>query len=148
MATEKLFLNMSVVRRMDKSLVGIAVAVLALIVAAYSVMLASKPPAKANATTTTTTAAAVPTVVVNLTNAVSLPGQGVYTASLGWINVTGGPVVVQLTASAASGFDFVIDGVRYGPSATALLNPGMHRVSAVVVALGNETIQINYQVLG
>jgi hypothetical protein len=132
---------------MDKSLVGIAVAVLALVVAAYSVMLASKPPAaKANATTTT--AAAVPTVVVNLTNAVSLPGQGVYTVPLGWINVTGGPVVVQLTASTANGFDFVIDGARYGPSATALLGPGMHNVSAIIVAMANETIQINYQVLG
>lgn len=131
---------------MDKSLVGIAVAVLALVVAAYSVMLASRPPAaKANATTT---AAAVPTVVVNLTNAVSLPGQGVYTVPLGWINVTGGPVVVQLTASTVNGFDFVIDGVRYGPSATALLGPGMHNVSAIIVAMANGTIQINYQVLG
>jgi hypothetical protein len=146
---EKLFLNMSVGSRMDKSLIGIAVAVLALIVAAYSVMLASRPPAKANATATTTVAAsAVPTVVVNLTNAVSFPGQGVYTVPLGWINVTGGPVVVQLAASAASGFDFVIDGVRYGPSATALLGPGLHNVSAIVVALSSETIRINYQVLG
>jgi len=130
---------------MDKSLIGIAVAVLALVVAAYSVMLASRPPAKANATSTTTP---VPTVVVNLTNAVALPGQGVYTVPLGWINVTGGPVAVQLTASTANGFDFVIDGARYGPSATALLGPGMHRVSAVIVALTNETIQISYQVLG
>ncbi len=132
---------------MDKSLVGIAVAVLALVVAAYSVMLASRPPAaKANATTTAPSA--VPTVVVNLTNAVSLPGQGVYTVPLGWINVTGGPVVVQLTASTANGFDFVIDNVRYGPSATALLGPGMHNVSAIIVAMANGTIQINYQVLG
>jgi hypothetical protein len=133
---------------MDKSLVGIAVAVLALVVAAYSVMLASRPPAaKANATTTAAPSA-VPTVVVNLTNAVSLPGQGVYTVPLGWINVTGGPVVVQLTAATAGGFDFLIDGVRYGPSATALLGPGMHNVAAIIVAVGNETIQINYQVLG
>jgi len=133
---------------MDKSLIGIAVAVLALVVAAYSVMLASRPPAaKANATTTTAPSA-VPTVVVNLTNAVSLPGQGVYTVPLGWINVTGGPAVVQLTASTANGFDFVIDGVRYGPSATALLGPGMHSVSAIIVAIASGTIQINYQVVG
>lgn len=133
---------------MDKSLIGIAVAVLALVVAAYSVMLASRPPAaKANATTTTA-ASPVPTVVVNLTNAVSLPGQGVYTVPLGWINVTGGPVVVQLAASVTGGFDFLIDGVRYGPSATALLGPGVHNVAAIIVAMGNETIQINYQVLG
>jgi len=134
---------------MDKSLVGIAVAVLALVVAAYSVMLASRPPAaKANATTTAAAPSAVPTVVVNLTNAVSLPGQGVYTVPLGWINVTGGPVVVQLTASTANGFDFVIDGVRYGPSATALLGPGIHNVSAIIVAIASGTIQINYQILG
>jgi len=133
---------------MDKSLVGIAVAVLALVVAAYSVMLASRPPAaKANATTTAAPSA-VPTVVVNLINAVSLPGQGVYTVPLGWINVTGGPVVVQLTASTTNGFDFVIDGVRYGPSATALLGPGMHNVSAIIVAMASGTIQVNYQVLG
>ncbi|MFP3193018.1 MAG: hypothetical protein RXR02_07895 [Thermoproteus sp.] len=132
---------------MDKSLVGIAVAVLALVIAAYSVMLASRPPAaKANATTAAPSA--VPTVVVNLTNAVSLPGQGVYTVPLGWINVTGGPVVIQLTASTANGFDFVIDGARYGPSATALLGPGMHNVSAIIVAMASGTIQINYQVMG
>ena len=129
---------------MDKSLVGIAVAVLALVVAAYSVMLASRPPAKANATSP-----AVPQVKVNLTNAVSLPGQGVYTVPLGWINVTGGPVAVQLTATPASGgFDFVIDGTRYGPTATALLGPGLHKVSAIIVALANQTIQISYQVWG
>jgi hypothetical protein len=132
---------------MDKSLVGIAVAVLALVIAAYSVMLASRPPA-AKANTTTAAPSAVPTVVVNLTDAVSLPGQGVYTVPLGWISVTGGPVVVQLTASTANGFDFVIDGVRYGPSATALLGPGMHNVSAIIVAMASGTIQINYQVLG
>jgi hypothetical protein len=80
---------------------------------------------------------------------VSLPGQGVYTVPLGWINVTGGPVAVQLTATPASGgFDFVIDGTRYGPTATALLGPGLHKVSAIIVALANQTIQISYQVWG
>ncbi|MFP3252421.1 MAG: hypothetical protein RXO32_11930 [Thermoproteus sp.] len=132
---------------MDKSLIGIAVAVIALVVAAYSVMLASKPPATTTATTTAA-ATSIPTVVVNLTNSVSLPGQGVYTVPLGWINVTGGPVAVQLTTSTSSGFDFVIDGVRYGPTATALLAPGLHNVSAIIVALNSETIEINYQVLG
>jgi len=132
---------------MDKSLIGIAVAVLALVVAAYSVMVVSRPPAKANATSTAAPSA-VPTVKVNLTGAVSLPGQGVYTVPLGWINVTGGPVVVQLVATAGGGFDFVIDGIRYGPTATAVLGPGAHRVSAIVVALTNQTIQISYQVLG
>lgn len=134
---------------MDKSMIGIAVAVLALVVAAYSVLLVSRPPVRTNATSPTTAVpTAVPKVVVNLTDSVTLPSQGVYTIHLGWINVTGGPVVVQFASSAADGFDFVIDGNRYGPTATALLSPGVHEVDAIVVALSSQTVQINYQVLG
>ena len=115
--------------------IGLVVAFVALLVAIYALATQPKPQPAASAT-------------VKLVDRISVDVPGVYTANLGWIYVKDAPAVVQLSANYSYVW-FLLDGVRYGNPAQAVLRPGNHTVSAVIAVYGNGTkINIDYKVVG
>jgi len=119
-------------------MVAVAVAVVALIVAVYAVATQPKPyqpPPTASAT-------------VKLVDKIAVDVPGVYTVNLGWIYVKDAPAVVQLVANYSYTW-FLLDGVRYGNPAQAVLQPGNHTVAAIIAVYSNGTkINIDYKVVG
>jgi hypothetical protein len=115
--------------------IGLIVAFVALLVAIYALATQPKPQPAASAT-------------VKLADRISVDVPGVYTTTLGWIYVKDAPAVVQLSANYTYIW-FLLDGVRYGNPAQAVLQPGNHTVSAVIAVYGNGTkINISYKVVG
>jgi len=118
--------------------VAVAVALVALIVAIYAVVTQPKPyqpPPTASAN-------------VKLVDRVVVDMPGTYTVNLGWIYIKDAPAVVQLAANYSYTW-FLLDGVRYGNPAQAVLQPGNHTVSAIIAVYGNGTkINIDYKVVG
>jgi len=134
------------------NLVTLAVAVIALIVAAYAV--ASIPKASntksSNTTTVTTTVVASPpppNVTVSLIDKVVVNVSGLHYVKLGWI-YTDAPVVVELRGSGDYEIWFAVDNNFYGNPALAVLDKGNHTVAAYVNVLGPGKININYRVVG
>jgi len=140
------------------SLVALAVAVLALIVASYTV--AVKQPAGSSTTVTvvkeTTTVVASstpppppPNVVVRLANTTVINTPGTYQVTLGWI-YTDAPVVAELRASGTANGTlwFLIDGIYYGNPALATLDKGNHTIGAIVFVANATNIKIYYRVVG
>ena len=122
---------------------AVAIAVLALVVAAYAAMRPAQV-VKTNQTGLPPSASAT----VNLASAVTLDAPGAYRVPLGWIYVSDAPAVVQLRANYSYTW-FLLDGVNYGNPATAVLTPGNHTVDAIISAVQNGTkIKIEYAVLG
>jgi hypothetical protein len=73
---------------------------------------------------------------------------GAYTVGLGWIYVKDAPAVVELSANYSYVW-FLLDNVRYGNPASAVLQPGNHTVSAIIAVYDNGTkINISYKVVG
>ena len=119
---------------------AVAIAILALVVAAYAAM----RPAKTNQSGLPPSASAT----VKLASAVSIASPGAYRVPLGWIYVSDAPAVVQLRANYSYTW-FLLDGVNYGNPAIAVLQPGNHTVDAIIAAYTNGTkIKIEYAVLG
>jgi len=120
------------------SMVVVAVAVVALIVAVYAVATMPKPyqpPPTASAT-------------VKIADKVVVSRPGTYEVRLGWIYVKDAPAVVQLTANYTYIW-FLLDGQMYGNAVNALLAPGNHTVAAIVsVARNGTAININYKIAG
>jgi hypothetical protein len=117
--------------------VALVVAVVALLVAVYAVITQPKPyqpPPTAS-------------VTVKLADQIAVDYPGVYKADLGWIYVRDAPAVVELSANYTYIW-FLLDGVRYGNPAVAVLRPGNHTVSAHVVVYNATKINISYRVVG
>jgi hypothetical protein len=118
--------------------IDVAVAIVALLVAIYAVVTMPKPyqpPPTASAT-------------VKLVDNVIVDTPGTYTVKLGWIYVKDAPAVVELTANYTYVW-FLLDGVRYGNPASAVLQHGNHTVSAIIAVYNNNTkINISYKVVG
>jgi hypothetical protein len=117
---------------------AVAIAILALIVAAYAVATMPKPyqpPPTASET-------------VKLADKVVVDYAGVHHVNLGWIYVDKAPCVAELKANYTYTW-FLLDGVQYGNPATAILAPGNHTVSAIIAAYANGTkIKVEYRIVG
>jgi hypothetical protein len=117
---------------------AVGVALIALIVAVYAVVTQPKPyqpPPTASA-------------AVKLVGSITVDAPGTYTVDLGWIHIKDAPAVVELSANYTYVW-FLLNGVRYGNPAVALLQPGNHTVSAIIAVHSNATkIKIDYRVLG
>jgi len=124
--------------KVGTSVIAIAVAFVALLVAIYAVVTQPKPytpPPTASAT-------------VNLASQISVAVPGTYTVNLGWIYVANAPAVVQLSAN-YSYIWFLIDGKMYSNVANVLLSQGNHTIAAIVSVAKNGTkINISYNVVG
>jgi hypothetical protein len=118
---------------------AVAIAIVALVVAAYA---ATRPAPE--------TAPLPPTasVTVRLVDAVTVDAPGAHRVGLGWIYVDRAPAIVQLSANYSYVW-FLLDGVYHGNPATAILTVGNHTVDAVISVTANGTrIKIDYKVLG
>jgi hypothetical protein len=128
----------SVGSKVGTSVIAIAVAFIALIVAVYAIATMPKPyqpPPTASAT-------------VKLANQIAVDYPGTYTVNLGWIYVANAPAVVQLSANYTYIW-FLIDGKMYSNVANVLLAQGNHTVAAIVSVARNGTkINISYNVVG
>ena len=123
---------------------AVAIAILALVVAAYAAMRPAQVVKTANQTGLPPPASAT----VKLASEVSIASPGAYRVPLGWIYVSDAPAVVQLRANYSYTW-FLLDGVNYGNPAPAVLTPGNHTVDAIIAAYTNGTkIKIEYAVLG
>jgi hypothetical protein len=134
-------------------LVALAVAVIALIVAAYTVAMLPKASSTQNANktvTTTTTAVASsppPNVTISLRDSVTVDIAGLHKVDLGWIYTTG-PVVIELRGSGDYEIWFLVDNNYYGNPALAVLDKGNHTVSAYINAVSVGNFNISYRVVG
>lgn len=135
-------------------LAALAVAVIALIVAAYTVAMLPKASSTQNAnktvTTTTTTVAASsppPNVTISLRDSVTVDIAGLHKVDLGWIYTTG-PVVIELRGSGDYEIWFLVDNNYYGNPALAVLDKGNHTVSAYINAVSVGKFNISYRVVG
>ena len=134
-------------------LVALAVAVMALIVAAYTVAMLPKASSTQNANktvTTTTTAVASsppPNVTISLRDSVTVDIAGLHKVDLGWIYTTG-PVVIELRGSGDYEIWFLVDNNYYGNPALAVLDKGNHTVSAYINAVSVGKFNISYRVVG
>ena len=134
-------------------LVALAVAVIALIVAAYTVAMLPKASSTQNTTTTIATTTTVvassppPNVTISLRDSVTVDIAGLHKVDLGWIYTTG-PVVIELRGSGDYEIWFLVDDNYYGNPALIMLSEGNHTVSAYINALGNGKINISYRVVG
>jgi hypothetical protein len=134
------------------NLVALAVAVMALIVAAYAV--ASIPKTSnthgGNTTTVTTTVVASsppPNVTVSLRDSVTVDWAGLNKVVLGWIYTTG-PCIVELRGVGDYEIWFLVDNNYYGNPAVVVLSGGNHTIGAYINALGPGKINISYRVVG
>jgi hypothetical protein len=117
---------------------AVAIAVIALVVAAYA---AARPAPQAQPLPSAS-------VSVRLADRVVVDYAGVHRVPLGWIYVSGAPVVVQLAANYSHAW-FMLDGIGYGNPAVAVLQPGNHTVEAIIYAAANGTkVKIEYRVAG
>ena len=133
------------------SFVALAVAVIALIVAAYTV--ATMPKAtnthSGNTTVTTTVVASTPppNVTVSLRDSVTVDWVGLNKVTLGWIYTTG-PCIVELHGSGDYEIWFLVDNKYYGNPSVVVLDSGNHTIGAYINALGPGKINISYRVVG
>lgn len=135
------------------NLVALAVAVIALIVAAYAV--ASIPKTSnthgGNTTTVVTTTVVAsspsPNVTVSLRDSVTVDWAGLNKVVLGWIYTTG-PCVVELRGVGDYEIWFLVDNNYYGNPAVVVLDRGNHTIAAYINAIGSGKINISYRVVG
>jgi hypothetical protein len=118
--------------------VAVAVAFIALLVAVYALVTQPKPPEPPPTAS----------VKIKLVDKVVVDYPGTYAVDLGWIYVRDAPAVVELKANYTYIW-FLLNGVKHGNPATAVLQPGNYTVSAHIIVYGNATkINISYKVVG
>jgi hypothetical protein len=132
---------------------ALVIAVIALIVAAYTVATMPKASNTQGGNTTTTVVTTVvassppPNVTVSLRDSIRVDWVGLNKVTLGWIYTTG-TVIVELRGSGDYDIWFLVDNKYYGNPALVVLDKGNHTVGAYINALGPGKINISYRVVG
>ena len=133
------------------NLAALAVAVIALIVAAYAVASIPKTSTHGGNTTTVVTTVAAssppPNVTVSLRDSVTVDWVGLNKVALGWIHTTG-PCIIELRGVGDYEIWFLVDNNYYGNPAVVVLSEGNHTIGAYINALGPGKINISYRVVG
>jgi hypothetical protein len=133
------------------NLVALAVAVIALIVAAYAVASIPKSNTHGNntavVTTTVVASSPPPNVTVSLRDSLTVDWVGLNKVVLGWIHTTR-PCIVELRGVGDYEIWFLVDNKYYGNPAVVVLDSGNHTIGAYINALGPGKINISYRVVG